>query len=287
MMVSKPDLESGVPLLEFSAVSHAYADGTRALNDCTLAIYPGSRNIVIGPNGSGKTTLFHHANGLLRPGSGVVRYQGQVVDYGRATLRHLRSGVGLVFQNPDRQLVSASVREDVCFGPLNLGLDSHTVRERVDQALRLVGMEDMAERLVHTLSFGQKKRVCIAGILAMQPKLLILDEPMAGLDHSMQEQLMAVLETLSGQGITLLMASHDMDFAYRWADQIHVMSKGSCVASLTSEALPMHTDVLASVGLVEPQVIGMHKVLQKRGVLPADMACPRSVCELTRLLASP
>jgi cobalt/nickel transport system ATP-binding protein len=129
----------------------------------------GSRNVLIGANGAGKTTLFQHANGLLRPQTGVIRYAGQPIDYSRAGLRRLRSDVGLVFQNPDQQLFSASVQEDVSFGPLNLGLDMDTVRQRVQDACRPSAWQNYADRPVHNLSFGQKKRVCIAGVLAMEP----------------------------------------------------------------------------------------------------------------------
>ncbi|MBP8215921.1 MAG: ABC transporter ATP-binding protein, partial [Propionivibrio sp.] len=206
------------PLLEFENVAFRYPDGNVGLDACSLTIGKGSRNALIGTNGAGKTTLFQHANGLLRHQSGAIRYAGQPLDYSRNGLRALRSAVGLVFQNPDQQLFSASAQEDVSFGPLNLGLDMDTVRQRVKAALRAVRMDDYADRPVHNLSFGQKKRVCIAGVLAMEPQLLILDEPMAGLDHAMRQELLAVFDHLHRQGITLLLATHDIDFAYRWAD---------------------------------------------------------------------
>ena len=143
-------------LLELSHVSYRYPDGSIGLDDCSLRIARGSRNVLIGANGSGKTTLFQHSNGLLRPQAGVVRYGGEDIDYGRAGLRDLRSKVGMVFQNPDHQLFSASVQEDVSFGPLNLGLDMTIVRQRVTAALQAVGMAGHADKAVHNLSFGQK-----------------------------------------------------------------------------------------------------------------------------------
>jgi len=266
-------------LLEFADVGFRYPDGSIGLNACSLAIARGSRNALVGANGSGKTTLFQHGNGLLRPQSGVVRYAGKTLDYSRGGLRVLRSKVGLVFQNPDHQLFSASVQEDVSFGPINLGLDEATVRRRVTDALNAVGMLDCASKAVHNLSFGQKKRVCIAGVLAMEPELLILDEPMAGLDHRMRIELAAVLDGLQARGITLLLATHDIDFAYRWADQIHVMIAGRCSASLPSTELERRHDALSDAGLPLPSVLTLHRQLVAQGVLP-NQASPRSHAEL-------
>ena len=162
-------------LLEACALSHVYPDGSVGLDGCSLAIRSGSRNALLGSNGSGKTSLLLHFNALLQPTAGGVRFAGQPVDYRRSGLNALRRRVGLVFQNPDRQLFSASVIEDVSFGPLNLGLDEATVRRRVAEALAAVGMSELADKPVHHLSFGQKKRVCIAGVLAMQPEVLLQD----------------------------------------------------------------------------------------------------------------
>lgn len=272
-------------LLELENVDFRYPDGNVGLAACSLGIKRGTRNALIGANGSGKTTLFLHANGLLRPQSGGIRYAGQAFDYSREGLRTLRSAVGLVFQNPDQQLFSASVREDVSFGPLNLGLDMDTVRYRVAAALRSVNMEDLADRPVHNLSFGQKKRVCIAGVLAMEPELLVLDEPMAGLDHAMRTELAAVLDGLQARGITLLLATHDIDFAYRWADQIHVMIAGRCSASLPSTELEQRHDALSDAGLPLPTVLTLHRQLVAQGILP-NQASPRSHAELLDRLAN-
>lgn len=270
-------------LLEFENVAFRYPDGNVGLDACSLAIARGSRNALIGANGAGKTTLFQHANGLLRHQAGTIRYAGQPIDYCRAGLRALRSAVGLVFQNPDQQLFSASVQEDVSFGPLNLGLDMDTVRQRVVAALRAVSMEDLADRPVHNLSFGQKKRVCIAGVLAMEPQLLILDEPMAGLDHAMRQELLAVFDHLHGQGITLLLATHDIDFAYRWADRIHVMARGQCTAAFDAKDFPDNAHALAAAGLPVPGIIELHRQLIAGGILKTGTS-PRSIGDLTELI---
>ena len=270
-------------LLELDAVSYRYADGGLGLEHCSLAIERGSRNALIGANGAGKTTLFKHCNGLLRPQSGLVRYAGRALDYGRAGMRELRSRVGLVFQNPDHQLFSASVAEDVSFGPVNLGLAQDIVRQRVAASLAAVGMAAHADKAVHNLSFGQKKRVCIAGVLAMEPELLILDEPMAGLDQRMRSELLAVLDGLHAQGITLLLATHDIDFAYRWAQRVHLIDEGACTASLDGADLAHADAALASLDLPLPAVVELQRRLIARGLLPDD-AQPRSHAELLALL---
>jgi len=266
-------------LLEFENVGFRYPDGNVGLDSCSLAILRGSRNVLIGANGSGKTTLFQHANALLRPQSGTIRFAGQVLDYSRAGLRSLRSAVGFVFQNPDQQLFSASVCEDVSFGPFNLGLDEAIVRQRVATALQAVDLHALSERPVHNLSFGQKKRVCIAGVLAMEPQLLILDEPMAGLDPAMRLELLDILDQLHRRGVTLLMATHDIDFAYRWADHIHLMAGGRCTAAFEAAALPENAAELAAAGMPLPAVVELHRQLVAHGYLTAEPR-PRQLGDL-------
>jgi len=271
-------------LLEAHSLGYTYADGSAGLKDCSLAIRRGSRNALLGANGSGKTTLLHHLNGLLRPTAGHLNFDGAPFDTSRAGLNALRRRVGLVFQNPDRQLFSASVFEDVSFGPLNLGLDEATVRHRVAEALAAVGMSTHAERPVHHLSFGQKKRVCIAGVLAMQPELLLLDEPMAGLDAAMQAELLNVLDALAASGITIVLSTHDVDFAYRWADDIHLLAAGQCIASFAATDLPEQTAALHEAAQALPAVLELHRTLVGRGVLTSRPA-PRSLDALLSALA--
>jgi len=273
---------SGEALLRFAAVCQRYEDGSRGLEECSLSIRPGSRNALLGPNGAGKTTLLLHGVGLLRPARGQVEFLGRPLDYGRAGLRQLRQRVGLVFQNPERQLLSASVYEDVSFGPLNLGLPEAQVRQRVEAALGAVGLADCRERALHQLSFGQKKRVCIAGVLAMEPELLLLDEPLAGLDGPMRREFEALLEQLAGQGITILLSTHDVDFAYRWADDLHLLAEGRCLASFPARELPRQQALLAAAGQALPAVLGLHRRLADLGLLPAEP--PRSLDALLAAL---
>ncbi len=264
------------PLIELRSATYRYPDGSHGLRDCSLALRPGSRNALLGANGAGKTTLMLHLNGLLQPESGTLQWQGQPVSYGRDGLRALRQQVGLVFQNPDRQLFSAHVEEDVSFGPLNLGLPDAEVRQRVAESLAAVGMQAHARSPVHHLSFGQKKRVCLAGVLAMRPRLLVLDEPMAGLDLPMQIDLQRLLDALAAQGVTVLVSTHDAAFAAAWADDIHVMAHGRCQLSRTAQALLAQPQAWADVGQRPPEVMALHAELARQGLLPAAPV-PRSI----------
>ena len=275
---------TGDIVLELSDVVFRYPDGSVGLDGCSLPFRRGSRTVLLGPNGAGKTTLFLHCNGILRPERGQVMFDGVPLNYSRQGLRELRSRVGLVFQNPDGQLFSASVREDVSFGPMNLGLEERQVRERVEEALEVVGMAGCAEKPVHNLSFGQKKRVCIAGVLAMRPEVMILDEPVAGLDLRMQHELLEVLQRLHEEGITIIMATHDVDLAYAWADEACLLECGRLAARFAADHFPQQAGILGQYGLEPPQAALLYPLLIARGLLPSEGVAPRSCTELARLL---
>ncbi len=272
------------PVLELKDVGFRYPDGSVGLDRCSISIPRGTRFALLGANGAGKTTLFLHLNAILRPLSGTVQFGGAPLDYSRHGLQSLRSRIGLVFQNPDSQLFSASVREDVSFGPLNLGLDNETVRSRVEEALQAVGMTACADKPVHNLSYGQKKRVCIAGVLAMRPEVLILDEPMAGLDVAMQAELINILDQLHAEGMTIIIATHDMDFAYQWADSITVMVSGNCAATWDVESIPTGLAELAAYGLGVPRVAELYRGMVAIGILKDNCSMPRSYQSLKDML---
>ncbi|MBD1399830.1 energy-coupling factor ABC transporter ATP-binding protein [Pelovirga terrestris] len=266
-------------ILEFQAVHYRYPDGSKGLDDCTLMIAEGERTAILGANGAGKTTLLLHTNGLLRPQQGEVRYDDRLLSYRRAELIRLRTDIGMVFQNPDSQLFSASVREDVAFGPLNLGLSADEVGHRVDRALAAVHLNDCAHKPVQHLSFGQKKRVCLAGVLAMHPRVLILDEPMAGLDPAMQREFLSLLDELHASGLSVLLATHDLDFAYQWSDTMVIMDAGKCVARIATDTLSAQQEVLTRFGLGIPQVMQVWNALGS-----AEDTPPRSVEDLCRYI---
>lgn len=272
-------------ILSLNNVVYRYPDGTCALNDCSLTIRRGMRTAVLGANGAGKTTMFLLFNGILRPTTGHVRWEETPLDYSRTRMRDLRSRIGLVFQNPDSQLFSASVWEDVSFGPMNLGLPKNTVRERVEEALLAVGMTESADKPVHNLSYGQKKRVCIAGVLAMQPEVLVLDEPMAGLDAAMQEELALVLKRLHAAGMTIIIATHDLDFAYGWADEAIVLQRGRLLAQGNVAEILLKPEVQTELGS-SPIVAEITRSLTLTGMaVRVNGYLPRSRSELLKAIS--
>ena len=219
-------------------LSFRYPDGRLALDDVSLHVAHGERVAILGPNGAGKTTLMLHLNGLLR-GEGALDVVGLEVTPG--SLRALRARVGLVFQDPDDQLFMPTVEEDVAFGPLNLGLDRDAVRARVGAALDAVGMAATGDRAPHTLSLGQRRRVAIATVLAMQPALLVLDEPSANLDPRARRDLVGVLEDVAG---TMLLVTHDLPLAAQLCDRAVILDEGRIAADAAC------TDVLNDPGLL-------------------------------------
>lgn len=274
------------PVFELADLSYLYPDGRAALSGVSLEISAGERVALLGANGSGKTTLLLNMLGLLRPTSGRIHAFGEPVTARPSDLTRLRSRVGLVFQNPDSQLLSASVAEDVSFGPLNLGLDDATVRERVREALEAVGMTEFADVPAHALSFGQKKRVCIAGVLAMAPKAILLDEPTAGLDTRSVADLLAVLARLHREGLTIVMSTHDVDLAYAWADRAEVLDAGRLVASCRADRFAQDFPGFVRHGLAHPRVAEVYSAAVRAGI--AEAACePRTHAELLESLERP
>ncbi|MGQ9491702.1 MAG: energy-coupling factor ABC transporter ATP-binding protein [Anaerolineae bacterium] len=215
------------PILALRKVHYRYAGrAVEALGGVDVEFPRGQRIALIGRNGSGKSTLLLHCNGILRPQQGEVWLEGQRVTYDRRGLLHLRRRVGLVLQNPEEQLFSASVRQDISFGPLNLGLDEAAAQQRVAEAAELCRITHLLDRPTHALSGGEKARVALAGVLAMDPQLLIADEIAGGLDPWMQETLYAILDQLVQQGKTVVLATHDLAVARKWADLVIFMREG-------------------------------------------------------------
>ena len=199
-------------------LSYTYPDGTHALKNINMEIYKGQKVAIMGPNGAGKSTLFSHFNGLTEPTSGHIEIDGKAIKYDRETLLEVRQKVGIVFQDPNDQLFAPTVKEDVAFGPMNLGLDYEEVERRVDEALTMVGMEQYKDKTPHHLSGGQQKRVAIAGIIAMRPEIMILDEPTAGLDPEGVEKVLNILDNLNNEGMSIVISSHDIEMVNEFAE---------------------------------------------------------------------
>jgi cobalt/nickel transport system ATP-binding protein len=215
----------GTPVLDVRGLAYAYADGHQALYGVDLHVHRGERVALLGPNGAGKTTLVLHLNGILVPGRGSVRVCGMEVV--RPNLQEIRRRVGVVFQDPDDQLFMPTVRDDVAFGPANLGLRGDALERRVADALGQVGMAEYADRPPHHLSFGQRRRVAVATVLAMEPEILVLDEPSSNLDPTSRREL---ADILLGLDVTVLMVTHDLPYALELCPRSVVLSDGVVVA---------------------------------------------------------
>lgn len=245
-------------LLEFEQVYYTYSGAYQsALNGLTLRIPSGKRCALIGQNGCGKTTLFLLANGLYKPDSGIVSWRGKPLSYNRNYLGSLRQKVGLVFQDPEQQLVASTVEEDISYGLCNLGLPESEIKDRVEQALVEFGLTALAERPVHHLSLGQKKRVSIADVMVLRPELLMLDEPTAYLDVKHTRNLIATLKKIHRDGTTLVMATHDLDLVYRWADWVFVMDKGQLILEGKPQDVFSQRTLLSELELGVPLIYEM------------------------------
>lgn len=216
------------PALKVSNLAFAYPDGHQALFGVNLEIEEGKRVALLGPNGAGKTTFVMHLNGIHEAQHGAVEVNGKRVDVSdKEGLKQIRSKVGLVFQDPDDQLFMPTVFEDVAFGPRNMGLDSGEIEKRVKNSLERVGMFDFADRPPHHLSFGQRRRVAVATVLAMNPSILVLDEPSSNLDPASRRELAEILVDLP---ITLIMVTHDLPFAFELCERSVILAEGTIVA---------------------------------------------------------
>ncbi|GGM22063.1 putative ABC transporter ATP-binding protein [Micromonospora sonchi] len=222
-----PGVPPTTPSLDVRGVRYAYPDGHLALRGVDLTVARGERVALLGPNGAGKTTLVLHLNGILAATEGSIAVGGLPVSPDRATLAEIRRRVGIVFQDPDDQLFLPTVAEDVAFGPANLGLRGAELAARVDEALAAVGMSEHRDRAPHHLSFGQRRRVAVATVLAMRPEILVLDEPSSNLDPAARRELAAILRSLP---VTLLMVTHDLPYAFELCDRSVILDSGRIVA---------------------------------------------------------
>ncbi len=215
------------PSLEITGLAFAYPDGNQALFGVNLKVEKGERVALLGPNGAGKTTLVMHLNGIHEAQQGEVKIAGEKIDSkDAALLKRIRSSVGVIFQDPDDQLFMPTVREDVAFGPYNMGLRGTELDKVVNDALVQVGMLDFADRAPHHLSFGQRRRVAVAGVLAMKPEILVLDEPSSNLDPASRRELATILKSLD---VTILMVTHDLPYALELCERSLVLSGGVIV----------------------------------------------------------
>lgn len=267
-------------ILEARDVEYKYPDGTKALNKLTLTVPEGKKIALLGSNGAGKSTLFLHFNGILRPSRGNIFFSGRPLRYDHSALMELRKNVGIVFQDPDTQLFSASVIQEISFGPLNMGLPEREVLERVNRAMEYTETTHLKSKPTHFLSYGQKKRVSIGDILAMDPRVIIFDEPTACLDPRLSSQMMELFDRLSGSGKTVILSTHDVDAAFSWADYIYVMKDGAVAGEGSPEEVFRDEGLLAGTDLEKPWLVEIYEELQKKGWLDHGAPVPRTRQEL-------
>lgn len=273
-------------VVRLSGARYAYEDGPVVLDGVDLALAEGRATALLGRNGSGKTTLLRLLSGGLRPDAGRLLLADEPVSYDRAGLTRLRTTVQLVVQDPDDQLFAASVEQDVSFGPMNLRLPEEEVRARVDEALAALDITALRDRPTHLLSYGQRKRAAIAGAVAMRPRVLILDEPTAGLDPHGQERLLDALARLRETGTTVVMATHDVDLALRWADDAAVLAPDGLRTGPVAELLTDRA-LLDAARLRSPWGTAVGALLRAHGLLGAGDPVPLTAEDLAVLHPDP
>lgn len=271
-------------ILETKDLYFEYPDKTKALNGINIKFEKGKKIALLGANGAGKSTLFLHLNGILKPTKGKILYNGKKISYKHSFLHQLRKSVGIVFQDPETQLFSASVFQEVSFGAVNLKLPDEEVKARVLNAFEETGISYLQDKPTHALSYGQKKRVSIADILVMKPEVIIFDEPTAFLDPLHKEKMITLFDKINRAGTTIILSTHDVDMVYPWADMIYVMKDGKILRSGSSEEIFMNKNLLEQSDLAQPTILEIYAQLQSRGRL-LDAPVPKNQEELVDLLA--
>ena len=252
--------------LETKDLCFTYHDGTQALKNVNIQVKKGEKIAIIGPNGAGKSTLFSHFNGLTEPTSGHVEIDGEKIIFEREELLKVRQKVGIVFQDPNDQLFAPTVKEDVAFGPMNMGLEYDEVKKRIEEALEMVGMSGFEDKTPHHLSGGQQKRVAIAGIVAMRPDIMILDEPTAGLDPEGVDKVLAILNKLNSEGMSIVISSHDIEMVNEFADKIFVLYNGEIIAEGNNHQIFSDKELLKKAHLKAPVTTEILYKLKENGL---------------------
>ncbi len=270
-------------IIETRDLGYSYGDGTVALKGVCITLKEGKKVALVGPNGAGKSTLMLMFNGILRPSTGEILFHGQPLNYDSAGLRSIRRKVGMVFQNSDDQLFAPTVYQDVAFGPSNLGYSSEKVKRYVSYALAYVGLSGYERRPPHHLSGGEKKRVAIAGVLAMEPEVMILDEPTSNLDPASAEEIMDMLDELNCGGKTMIISTHDVDLAFRWADEVVLMEDGGVLNRGTGQEVFEDARLIRRARLKLPTVVDLYQELEERGLVNGSKP-PKNILELCDLL---
>ncbi|ADN36515.1 cobalt ABC transporter, ATPase subunit [Methanolacinia petrolearia DSM 11571] len=271
-------------IIRLKDVEFSYPNGQKALKGINLEIFEGEKIALVGSNGAGKSTLLLMLNGMLKPDAGTVFFKGEPVSYNRSELRDLRKKVGFVFQNPDHQIIAPTVFQDVAFGPVNLDYTEDEINRSVSEALMYVDLSGFERRPPHQLSGGEKKKVAIAGVLAMEPEVLVFDEPTSALDPASSEGIMELLEELNHEGKTTIISTHDVELAYPWADRIILMNDGMILTCSSPADAFSDGKMLRDAKLSRPVLLELYSSLFEMGMLPEAEKPPRSVLDFVHLV---
>lgn len=272
-------------LLKADNLTYTYEGETHpALDGLSVSIKRGEKIACMGSNGSGKSTFFLCCNGIYKPDSGTLFYGGRPFGYTKKELLALRQKVGIVFQDPERQLFAASIRQEISFGALNLGYSEEETLRRVTKVMEELGIASYTHKPTYALSGGQKKLVSIADILVMEPELIILDEPSASLDPYYTEIVYNIIEHMTAQGITVMMATHDVNHAYVWADEVLLFYKGRILKQGTPEEIFSDKPLLKKTHLEPPTLLSVFDCLQTAGMIENGLPAPKNMYELLSCL---
>ncbi|MBM7647835.1 cobalt/nickel transport system ATP-binding protein [Bacillus ectoiniformans] len=270
------------PYFTFDNVSYLYEDGTAALQNLSFDIPQNKKIAILGENGSGKSTLFKLIAGLIKPTSGTISFLGHPFSFTKKELRRLREQVGIIFQDADYQLFAPTVKQDVLYGPVNLGWHIEKVHKMVDEAMQLTELSPLANKPIQCLSGGQKKRVSIAGVYVMEPSVFILDEPTSNLDYYFSKQLKQYLTKLDGNNRTFLYATHHTHLIYDWADYYLVLHKGQLLYAGEREALFANDSLLQQAHIEKPMLLEFASKLKKSHPKWADLTPSGDIDHLIR-----
>jgi len=270
-------------IIRLKDVEYSYPNGLKALKGINLEIIGGEKIALVGSNGAGKSTLLLMLNGMLKPDTGTVFFRGEPVSYKRDELRDLRKKVGFVFQNPDHQIIAPTVYQDVAFGPVNLDYNEDEISRSVAESLMYVGLSGFERRPPHHLSGGEKKKVAIAGVLAMDPDVLVFDEPTSALDPASSESIMELLDELNHEGKTVIISTHDVELAYPWADKIILMNNGRIITCSNPAGAFSDGKMLRDAKLSKPVLLELYDSLFEMG-MPESDKIPKSVLDFVHVV---
>lgn len=272
-------------IIKAENVYFSYDDeNSYSLNGLSLEIERGKKIAVVGSNGAGKSTFFLSLNGINRISSGKIFVDGKEVSYSKKDLLELRSKVGIVFQDPDNQLFSASVKQEISFGALNMGMSEEEANKAVEDIIELLEITPFKDKPTHALSGGQKKQVSIADVLVMNPKIVILDEPASALDPKHTDIVNGIINLMVERGITVLISTHDVNFAYSWADEILVFHEGRVIRHDVPNKIFSDLDLLKMTNLKQPAVFEMFTSLKNKGIINEKVEIPKTLAELEKII---